>query len=113
MNMNNLLFEPKTLKEAPRCCGVFERLQAQKNKKNIQSTSNNAVGSLTNYKKVVDNFQTYGLTSQDLLMTQLKIKRQRDFLNYSYIENNSTGQQFSLKDCIVSLGEKWDFKVES
>ena len=123
MKTNNLLFEPKTLKEAPHDCGDFERLEAQKNKKSIQIISDNAlgevesikvvrnerrnattdsVGSLTNYKKVVDNFKTYGLTSQDLLMTQLKIKRQRDFLNYSYIENNSTGQQFSLKDCIVS-----------
>ena len=58
--------------------------------------------SLTNYKKVVDIPRIYGLSSDDLESAKAKIKRQSDFLNYSYIENNSTGQQFSLKECIVS-----------
>ena len=57
---------------------------------------------LTIYKKVVDISKIYGLTKDDLNMCQLKIKRQNDFLKYSYIQNNLTGQQFSLKDCIIS-----------
>jgi len=57
---------------------------------------------LTNYKKVVDISRIYGLSSNDLAMTKAKIKSQSDFLDYSYIQDNSTGQQFSLKDCIVS-----------
>ena len=57
---------------------------------------------LTNYKKVVDISKTYGLTKDDLVMTKLKIKNQSNFLDYSFIQDNSTGQQFSLKDCIVS-----------
>jgi hypothetical protein len=93
MMKNKSFIEPKPLKEAPQYCGDFEGIKAR---------NKNAAGILTNYKKVVDNFKTYGLSHDDLLMTQLKIKRQREFLNYSYIENNLTGQQFSLKDCIVS-----------
>lgn len=57
---------------------------------------------LTNYKKVVDNSKIYGLSAHDLDMTKAKIKSQSDFLDYSYIQDNNTGQQFSLKDCIVS-----------
>lgn len=57
---------------------------------------------LTNYKKVVDISRIYGLTNDDLAMTKAKIKAQSIFLDYSYIQDNSTGQQFSLKDCIVS-----------
>ena len=57
---------------------------------------------LTNYKKVVDISKIYGLTSDDLAMTKAKIKSQSNFLDYSYVQDNSTGQQFSLKDCIVS-----------
>ena len=57
---------------------------------------------LTNYKKVVDISKIYGLTRDDLEMSKMKIQKQSDFLNYSYIQNNSTGQQFSLKECIVS-----------
>lgn len=57
---------------------------------------------LTNYKNVVDISKMYGLSNSDLLATKAKIKSQSDFLEYSYIQNNSTGQQFSLKDCIVS-----------
>ncbi|MDD2448799.1 MAG: replication endonuclease [Sulfurimonas sp.] len=57
---------------------------------------------LTNYKKVVDIPRIYGLTNDDLKSTKTKIKRQSDFLDYSYIQDNNTGQQFSFKDCIVS-----------
>lgn len=61
-----------------------------------------AIALLTNYKKVVDNSKIYGLSSDDLYMAKLKIKKQSDFLDYSYIQDNSSGQYFSLKDCIVS-----------
>ncbi len=57
---------------------------------------------LTNYKNVVDIPKIYGLTNDDLRVANDKIKRQSDFLEYSYIQNNTTGQKFSLKDCIVS-----------
>lgn len=57
---------------------------------------------LTNYKKVVDIPKVYGLTKCDLAASKAKIKAQSAFLDYSYIQDNSTGQQFSLKDCIVS-----------
>lgn len=58
--------------------------------------------SLTTYKKVVDKFRTYGLYSNDLAVVREKIKKQNDFLEFSYITNDQTGQSFSLKDCIVS-----------
>lgn len=57
---------------------------------------------LTTYKKVVDKFRTYGLYSNDLEVVREKIKKQNDFLEFSYITNDQTGQSFSLKDCIVS-----------
>jgi len=63
---------------------------------------------LTSYKKVVDIPKIYGLSSNDLEATKAKIKRQRQFLDYSYIENNLTGQQFSLKECIVSSNHNPD-----
>lgn len=61
-----------------------------------------AIALLTSYKKVVDIPRIYGLTNDDLVSTKAKIKKQSDFLDYSYIQDNNTGQQFSLKDCIVS-----------
>lgn len=61
------------------------------------------VGSpLTTYKKVVDIAKTYGLTADDLAVVREKLRRQSNFLEYSYITNDQTGQSFSLKDCIVS-----------
>lgn len=57
---------------------------------------------LTNYKKDVDISKKYGLNDGDLLSAKLKIKKQEDFLKYSYIKNKMTQQTFSLKDCIVS-----------
>ncbi len=57
---------------------------------------------LTNYKNVVDISRIYGLTADDLEIAKTKIKKQSDFLDFSYVKNNSTGQKFSLKDCIVS-----------
>jgi hypothetical protein len=63
---------------------------------------------LTSYKKVVDIRRIYGLSNDDLESTKAKIKNQRAFLDYSYIENNITGQQFSLKECIVSSNHNPD-----
>lgn len=57
---------------------------------------------LTTYKKVVDNLKTYGLTANDLTAVREKLRLQSNFLDFSYITNNQTGQSFSLKDCIVS-----------
>jgi len=58
--------------------------------------------SLTTYKKVVDISKKYGVSQSDLLSVKIKIKRQEDFLKYSYIRNNITGQTFSLSDCLIS-----------
>lgn len=57
---------------------------------------------LTIYKKDVDIPKYYGVTASDLQSTKQKIQRQRDFLKYSYVSNNLTGQCFSLEDCITS-----------
>jgi hypothetical protein len=57
---------------------------------------------LTTYKKVVDIVKTYGLTKNDLEVVREKLRLQNNFLEYSYITNDRTGQSFSLKDCIVS-----------
>jgi hypothetical protein len=60
------------------------------------------VSPLTTYKKVVDIVKTYGLTKNDLEVVREKLRLQNNFLEYSYITNDHTGQSFSLKDCIVS-----------
>ena len=50
----------------------------------------------------MDIKEKYGVSDSDLVSVTLKIKNQENFLKYSYIKNNLTGQTFSLKDCIVS-----------
>jgi len=60
------------------------------------------VSSLTTYKKVVDIVKTYGLNENDLAVVHEKLRRQSNFLEFSYVTNDQTGQSFSLKDCIVS-----------
>jgi hypothetical protein len=57
---------------------------------------------LTTYKKVVDIVKTYGLTQNDLAVVHEKLRLQNNFLEFSYVTNDQTGQSFSLKDCIVS-----------
>ncbi|MDO9303852.1 MAG: replication endonuclease [Sulfuricurvum sp.] len=57
---------------------------------------------LTTYKKVVDKVRTYGLYPNDLVVVREKLRLQDNFLKFSYITNDHTGQSFSLKDCIVS-----------
>ena len=53
---------------------------------------------LTTYKKVVDNLKTYGLTAYDLTVVREKLRLQNNFLEFSYITNDQTGQKFTLKD---------------
>ncbi len=50
----------------------------------------------------MDIVKTYGLNEHDLETVREKLQRQRNFLDFSYITNNQTGQSFSLKECIVS-----------
>ncbi|WP_428739950.1 replication endonuclease [Sulfurimonas sp.] len=57
---------------------------------------------LTIYKKVVDKVKNYGLTRSDLASVKLKLRKQENFLKYSYVQNNHTGQMISLQDCIIS-----------
>lgn len=57
---------------------------------------------LTNYKKVVDISKNYGLTERDLLSVKLKLKKQENFLKFSYVQNKMTRQMIPLKDCIIS-----------
>ncbi|QFR49863.1 replication endonuclease [Sulfurimonas lithotrophica] len=57
---------------------------------------------LTNYKKDVDIFKKYGVSKSDLVSVKLKIRKQENFLKYSYVKNNSTGQAIPLQDCIIS-----------
>ena len=62
-----------------------------------------AVGTpLTSYKNVVDKLKTYGLSIIDLAVVREKLRQQSNFLQYSYVVNNQSGERFSLKDCIVS-----------
>ncbi len=80
----------------------FNSRLSEENTANDRCSSRLSPTPLTIYKKVVDKSKIYGLTESDLNMVRAKLKRQNDFLEYSYIQNNSTGQQFSLKDCIIS-----------
>ncbi len=57
---------------------------------------------LTNYKKDVDIFKKYGVSKSDLVSVKLKIRKQENFLKYSYVKNKSTGQSIPLQDCIIS-----------
>lgn len=58
--------------------------------------------SLTIYKNVVDIPKTYGLTKGDLSSVRIKLLKQKQFLEYSYVMNEQTGQTFNLIDCIMS-----------
>lgn len=60
------------------------------------------ISSLTIYKNVVDNSKTYGLDENDLEYVREKLRNQNNFLEFSYVTNDQTGQSFSLKECIVS-----------
>ena len=63
---------------------------------------------LTNYKKDVDISKNYGLTTYDLQAVKEKIRLQNNFLEFSYVENNMTGQKISLKDCVISSNHNPD-----
>lgn len=58
--------------------------------------------SLTNYKKDVDILKKYGVSKSDLASVELKLKRQDDFLKYSYLRDKVTGNTLPLKECVIS-----------
>jgi len=66
------------------------------------------LSSLTTYKKVVDIPNTYGLSEEDLDEVNDKLRQQNNFLEYSYISNDQTGQVFSLKECVISSNHNPD-----
>lgn len=61
-----------------------------------------APSSLTIYKNVVDIPKKYGMTEWDLSAVYTKLLEQKQFLEYSYVLNEITGQTFSLLDFIIS-----------
>lgn len=63
---------------------------------------------LTIYKNVVDKPKTYGMDQHDLSKVRDKLRNQNNFLNFSYITNDQTGQAFSLKECIISSNHNPD-----
>jgi len=60
------------------------------------------LSSLTIYKNVVDIPRTYGLSANDFAKVKEKLRKQKNFLDFSYVVNNETGQSFTLKECIIS-----------
>ena len=69
---------------------------------NFRQCFQDAERPLTIYKKDVDISKRYGLTENDLVEVRRKLHKQDNFLKFSYVRDNKTGQSFSLKDCIVS-----------
>jgi len=63
---------------------------------------------LTNYKKDVDIFRKYGLTKSDLISVKMKLKKQENFLKYSYVRDNKMGTTLSLMDCTISSNHNAD-----
>jgi hypothetical protein len=82
-----------------------------------------AVGTLTNYKRVVDieviddmdeiidhtlkfkehyKISHYGLSKNDLRLTELKLKKQKDFLNFSFIYDRINQTRIPLADIMIS-----------
>lgn len=67
--------------------------------------SSSAVGTLTNYKEVVDKLQNakhYGLSYRNLLHVQKKLGEQKQFLNYSYIYDRINRNAIPLADIVIS-----------
>ena len=78
--------------------------------------SSNAVGTLTNYKKVVDideidltsylkkrhQIVHYGLSSADLEEVEQKLKRQKQFLEFSYLYDRINQNAIPLSDLLIS-----------
>ena len=50
----------------------------------------------------------YGISKLDLLAVKHKIKRQKDFLQFSYVRNNITNQVIPLNQCIISSNHNPD-----
>jgi hypothetical protein len=77
------------------------------------NNSTYAVGTLTNYKRVVDKdevqeFQErhkivhYGLSKYDLETTQEKLKKQKHFLEYSFLYDRINQTRIPLADIMIS-----------
>lgn len=82
-----------------------------------RETESCAVGTLTNYKRVVDidEFEDhtasikerhkvvhYGLSKNDLECTQEKLKKQKQFLDYSFIYDRIMRTKIPLSDIVIS-----------
>ena len=78
-----------------------------------RDNTNCAVGTLTNYKRVVDIDMTaqikelhkivhYGLSKNDLKLTTEKLKKQKQFLDFSFIYDRIMGHKIPLSDIFIS-----------
>ena len=78
-----------------------------------KETMSCAVGTLTNYKRVVDIDKTleikelhkivhYGLSKYDLYNVTEKLKRQKDFLDFSFIYDRINRTKIPLSDIFIS-----------
>lgn len=68
----------------------------------IRCSKGSLATALTNYKKDVDNLKKYGVSRADLNLANHKIQKQKDFLEYSYIKDKTTGNTLALKECVIS-----------
>jgi hypothetical protein len=91
--------------------GVFGSFEEGKGTMS-HGTSDQAVERLlTNYKRDVDISEIfaseikpiyYGLYRYDYVQTQMKLKRQQEFLNFSYLQDKISGNKYSLSNFVVS-----------
>ncbi len=94
----------------------FERKKKQKVIVNIEIDYNYSDGNYIDYAKVCKTVKKtlkkgkFKLLEDALLNLKEKIFKKHKQINTLCIK---IAKPDILKDCIVSLGEKWDFKVES
>jgi len=78
-----------------------------------ENSESDAVGTLTNYKKVVDineyeafkehhKIVHYGLSSADLEAVETKLKRQKQFLDFSFLYDRINQTKIPLADILIS-----------
>jgi len=102
---DNSAVADKAVGEAPRVVESIDSVDAE--------------GTLTNYKKVVDINMTlslkerhkvvhYGLSSADLEDVEKKLKRQRDFLKFSYLYDRINQNAIPLGDLLISANHSPD-----
>ena len=94
--------------------------EAPRSVENVNSSF--AVGTLTNYKKVVDidaidftpqikerhKILHYGLSSSDLEEVEQKLKRQKQFLEFSYLYDRINQNAIPLSDLLISANHSPD-----